>query len=208
MPVRGRGYPRLIERPAAQGEAYWAGTLAGAGSFCCESCGYAVALHELDEIPVCPVCHGGPFKRASLFGRGAALGPSRAPEVESPEWLPEVRETLPASGHFLAWDDDSGPQVRPIEGEWTRVGRSLAADIRFDDPTVSRRHALVLREGEGVRVLDDRSLNGVFVDGERVESHDLSDGDEVAVGRFRLYYMRAHAQGRDGADNRIGHAVS
>ncbi len=53
--------------------------------------------------------------------------------------------------------------------EWTRVGRSLAADVRFDDPTVSRRHALIVRQPDGVRVLDDRSLNGVFVNGERIE---------------------------------------
>ena len=206
--MRGAATLDIIGKPTDQAEAYWSGTLAGAGSFQCESCGYAVALQELDEIPVCPHCHGGPFKRASLFGRGAALEPYNGHELESPEWLPEVRETLPASGHFLAWDDDSGPQVRPIEEEWTRVGRSLSADIRFDDPTVSRRHALVHREGEHLRVLDDRSLNGVFVGGKRVEWHDLSDGDEIAVGRFRLYYMRSHPQGRDGADNRIGHAVS
>jgi pSer/pThr/pTyr-binding forkhead associated (FHA) protein len=44
----------------------------------------------------------------------------------------------------------------------TKIGRSLTADIRLDDPTVSRRHALVCIQREGVRVLDDRSLNGVF----------------------------------------------
>ncbi len=45
--------------------------------------------------------------------------------------------------------------------------------MRFDDPTVSRRHALVVRQPDGVRVLDDRSLNGVFVNGERVEGRLL-----------------------------------
>ena len=53
--------------------------------------------------------------------------------------------------------------------EWTRIGRSLAADVRFDDPTVSRRHALIVRQPDGVRLLDDRSLNGVFVNGARVD---------------------------------------
>jgi pSer/pThr/pTyr-binding forkhead associated (FHA) protein len=73
--------------------------------------------------------------------------------------------------------------------EWTRIGRSLAADIRFDDPTVSRRHALIVRQPDGVRVLDDRSLNGVFVNGERVEWRTLEDGDEILVGRYRLSYL-------------------
>ena len=64
-------------------------------------------------------------------------------------------------------DDDV--RVFALQREWTRIGRSLAADIRFDDPTVSRRHALIVRQPDGLRVLDDRSLNGVFVNGERVE---------------------------------------
>ena len=57
----------------------------------------------------------------------------------------------------------------PLTREWTRIGRSLAADVRFDDPTVSRRHALIVRHPDGVRLLDDRSLNGVFVNGARVD---------------------------------------
>jgi pSer/pThr/pTyr-binding forkhead associated (FHA) protein len=61
--------------------------------------------------------------------------------------------------------------------------------VRFDDPTVSRRHALIVRQADGVRVLDDRSLNGVFVNGERVEWSVLKDGDEILVGRYRLYFL-------------------
>jgi pSer/pThr/pTyr-binding forkhead associated (FHA) protein len=85
-------------------------------------------------------------------------------------------------------------RVAPLEREWTRVGRSLAADVRFDDPTVSRRHALIVRQADGVRVLDDRSLNGVFVNGERVEWRVLSDGDEIVVGRYRLHFLEAVEQ--------------
>ena len=74
--------------------------------------------------------------------------------------------------------------------EWTRIGRSLAADVRFDDPTVSRRHALIVRHPDGVRLLDDRSLNGVFVNGARVDGRTLQDGDEIIVGRYRLSFIR------------------
>ena len=79
--------------------------------------------------------------------------------------------------------------VVALTREWTRIGRSLAADLRFDDPTVSRRHALVVRQADGVRVLDDRSLNGVFVNGQRVEWHVLKDGDEILVGRHSLRFI-------------------
>ena len=78
---------------------------------------------------------------------------------------------------------------RSSSREWTRIGRSLAADVRFDDPTVSRRHALIVRQPDGLRVLDDRSLNGVFVNGERVEWSTLADGDEVVIGRHHLHFI-------------------
>ena len=94
-------------------------------------------------------------------------------------------------GQYLAWVESGGVRVASLEREWTRVGRSLAADVRFDDPTVSRRHALIVRQADGVRVLDDRSLNGVFVNGERVEWRVLSDGDEIVVGRYRLHFLEA-----------------
>jgi pSer/pThr/pTyr-binding forkhead associated (FHA) protein len=80
-----------------------------------------------------------------------------------------------------------------LRREWTRIGRSLAADIRFDDPTVSRRHALIVRQPDGLRVLDDRSLNGVFVNGERVEWSTLADGDEVVIGRHHLHFVDVQA---------------
>jgi pSer/pThr/pTyr-binding forkhead associated (FHA) protein len=54
---------------------------------------------------------------------------------------------------------------------------------------VSRRHALVVNQEEGLRVLDDRSLNGVFVNGRRMEWSPLRDGDEIAIGRHRLFYL-------------------
>jgi len=79
--------------------------------------------------------------------------------------------------------------VTALTQEWTRIGRSLAADVRFDDATVSRRHALVVSQAEGVRVLDDRSLNGVYVNGERVEWAPLKDGDEITIGRHSLFFV-------------------
>ena len=92
-------------------------------------------------------------------------------------------------GRYLAFEQDGQVIVIPVSREWTRIGRSLAADIRFDDATVSRRHALIANEAGGVRVLDDRSLNGIQVNGRRVEWSPLSDGDEIVIGRHALYFM-------------------
>jgi pSer/pThr/pTyr-binding forkhead associated (FHA) protein len=79
--------------------------------------------------------------------------------------------------------------VFELRGDWTRIGRSLAADVRLADPTKSPRHPLIVRGPDGVRLLDDRSLNGVFVNEERVEWRTLSDGDEIVVGRYRLHFV-------------------
>jgi pSer/pThr/pTyr-binding forkhead associated (FHA) protein len=80
--------------------------------------------------------------------------------------------------------------VQLAEG-WTRIGRSGAADIRLDHPTVSRRHALLVRTpGDELRALDDRSLNGLFVNGEKVDWAELDDGDELEIGRYCLYVIR------------------
>ena len=125
---------------------------------------------------------------------GQASVPLQAPaavERERPVWLQDARLGLTQPGKYLAYEESGRQVVTPLNQEWTRIGRSLAADVRFDDATVSRRHALVVSQGEGVRVLDDRSLNGVFVNGKRVEWSPLADGDEITIGRHSLYYLEA-----------------
>ena len=170
------------------------GTLAGTGSFRCSECGYVVTLVAEDALPECPGCRGASFERASLFGVDAAGRFARQPAAprhgaERDDWLERARAAAPGPGEFLAHDADGELRVLALTREWTRVGRSLAADLRFDDPTVSRRHALLVRQADGVRVLDDRSLNGVFVNGERVDWRVLRDGDEIVVGRYRLTFL-------------------
>ncbi len=171
-----------------------AGTLAGAGSFRCEECGYAIALHERDQVPECPSCGGESFRRASLFGEtDETVAP--AMEGDDADWLREAREALVSDGDYLAFDEGDRVQVVPLQDGWTRVGRSLSAHVRLDDPTVSRRHALVYRDEDGAKVLDDRSLNGVFLNGERIDLSELEDGDAIAVGRFTLHFMSLSGSG-------------
>ncbi len=170
-------------------DAFTAGTLAGAGSFHCERCGYAISLHERDVMPSCPRCDSETFARSSMFAVEDTTSWG-AQEVERPEWLQTARESLVTRGDYLAFDDGERVRIVPLQEGWTRLGRSLAAHVRFDDPTVSRRHALIHREGNAIRVLDDRSLNGVWVNGERVDWRELKDDDELTVGRFRLYLVR------------------
>jgi pSer/pThr/pTyr-binding forkhead associated (FHA) protein len=116
---------------------------------------------------------------------------SVAPETAVPQWLKDARREVEAPGRYLALRDDD-VQVFALTEGWTRIGRSVSADIRLDDPTVSRRHALIVWEDERpLRVLDDRSLNGVLVNGEAVDWGRLTDGDELTVGRYQLYLIEA-----------------
>ena len=171
-------------------ESLTSGTMAGSGSFRCQQCGYVLTLAGADTLCDCPGCGGHDFTRASLFSTGRfARSPSTPEPAERRSWLIGARELVEEPGEYLAFDEGSRVRLVPLTREWTRVGRSLAADVRFDDPTVSRRHALIVRQPDGVRVLDDRSLNGVFVNGERVEWSTLKDGDEILVGRYRLYFL-------------------
>lgn len=92
-------------------------------------------------------------------------------------------------GDHLVYSDGKELRVHRIVGEWTHIGRSISSEIRFEDPTVSRRHALVVRRPDGLKVVDDRSLNGVYVGGERVEIHPLSSGDCIQVGRHSIHFV-------------------
>jgi hypothetical protein len=124
--------------------------------------------------------------KTGAVGGGALSQPE---PVDGDAWLKDAREQLSEPGEYLAYEDSGALKTVALTREWTRIGRSLAADVRFDDPTVSRRHALVVRQADGVRVLDDRSLNGVFVNGSRIEWKVLEDGDEILVGRYRLRFL-------------------
>lgn len=112
-------------------------------------------------------------------------------EISATSWLSKAREMLPGPGRYIALcKEEDEIEIFTIKWGWTRIGRSAAADIRLDDPSVSRRHALIVSEQpDTLRVLDDRSLNGVFLNGELVDWGRLADGDELAIGRYRLFAL-------------------
>jgi predicted RNA-binding Zn-ribbon protein involved in translation (DUF1610 family) len=178
-------------------DSYTTGTLAGAGSFRCQECGFHVALRILDHIPECPRCGESEFARTSMFD--VSEPDTSDLHDDNTEWLEAVRDGIDGVGQYLVFRDGDRVSVTPVAQEWTRIGRSIAADMRLDDPTVSRRHALVCRQAGRVRVLDDRSLNGLFLNGERVEWHDLDDGDELVIGRYKLHFIDIRVGSRQSA---------
>ena len=100
-------------------------------------------------------------------GRSAAQVASLAPG----------RYLLTEGGHAFALNPDV-----------THVGRGLRNDVRLDDHTVSARHAILVARTTGLRIMDDRSTNGTIVNGRRVDTAELHDGDVVVLGRAVLTY--------------------
>ncbi len=93
-----------------------------------------------------------------------------------------------------------------LDSDLTLIGRHPDSDIFLDDVTVSRRHAEFYRQGGRFTVRDVGSLNGTYVNRERIEALDLSGGDEVQVGKFRLVFLlgpRSQA-GHDGGGAQVG----
>ena len=85
-----------------------------------------------------------------------------------------------------------------LDGEVTALGRHPDSDIFLDDITVSRRHAEITRSDRGYEVRDAGSLNGTYVDHERVELAPLRDLNEIQIGRFVLTFVLGSGQSREG----------
>lgn len=92
-------------------------------------------------------------------------------------------------GEYLAVEDGTEVVVLPVPDGVLHIGRSTAG-LTLDDSTVSRRHALLVHDHDGTHVLDDRSLNGLVVNGRRVNAATLRDGDDIELGHVRLHYLR------------------
>jgi pSer/pThr/pTyr-binding forkhead associated (FHA) protein len=98
----------------------------------------------------------------------------------------------PAPGRYLAVQDGGEIVLFALgdrDGRRLRIGRSPASDILLEDPSVSRRHAVIVHRGGRAVLLDDRSLNGLFVNGARVGEAVLNDGDTIMIGHVSLRYV-------------------
>ena len=77
----------------------------------------------------------------------------------------------------------------PLDGDRLTIGRRPDSDVFLDDVTVSRDHALLVRRGGDYYLDDCGSLNGTYVNRRRVDSHRLTDGDELQIGKYKLAFF-------------------
>jgi pSer/pThr/pTyr-binding forkhead associated (FHA) protein len=94
-----------------------------------------------------------------------------------------------APGRYIEVQGPDETLLIPLAEGVTHIGRGLAADLHLDEASVSRRHAILVNRGPGVRVLDDRSSNGTQVNGRSVTQADLKNGDVLVLGRVVLRFL-------------------
>jgi hypothetical protein len=158
----------------------------------CTQCGQ----QNPDDSKFCARC-GAPLTVPASPGMGTAeqtttISMSGLETTEEHgEELAEVGvETLPTGTALLVVK--RGPNAGSrflLDKDVTTAGRHPESDIFLDDVTVSRRHAEFHRSGDQFRVRDVGSLNGTYLNRERIEEAALSGGDEVQIGKFRLVYF-------------------
>lgn len=116
-----------------------------------------------------------------------------------PEEHAAVAALPPTSALLLMQRGPSAGARFLLDADRTTAGRATDADIFLDDVTVSRKHVEFLRDAEGFLVRDVGSLNGTYVNRERIERAVLRPGDEVQIGKFRMTFHPSPARGATAA---------
>jgi hypothetical protein len=100
-----------------------------------------------------------------------------------------ISPRLAPRGRYLALQQGDDTRLIRLETNITHVGRGLTSDLRFEHQHVSRTHALVVRHGRVVRVLDNRSTAGTYVNGRRVVATNIQNGDVIRIGPVVMQYI-------------------
>ena len=111
---------------------------------------------------------------------------------ESGEYQPvDLAEMVEAEGAVLVIRSGGGRSGESftVDDDRMSIGRAPDATVFLDDVTVSRNHALLVRRRDGLFIDDLGSLNGTYVNRRRIESHQLADGDEIQIGKYKLSYL-------------------
>ncbi len=131
---------------------------------------------------------------ATITFGAPAKGAEHAEERSLNEADAAAVDALPAGSALLVVQ--RGPSAGSrflLDTEVVAAGRHPESEIFLDDVTVSRRHAEFRRGPQGYTVADVGSLNGTYVNRDRIDEVVLQGGDEVQIGKYRLVYFASHA---------------
>ena len=141
-----------------------------AGSNFCSSCGAALEPQRDD--------------RTITF---EAIDPAADPTGEEVAF--SLDELPDDTGMLIVKRGDNAGSKFALQRELTTAGRHPDSDIFLDDITVSRRHVEISRTPAGYVVRDVGSLNGTYLNRERIEESTLNNGDELQIGKFKLVFF-------------------
>ena len=146
----------------------------------------------------CPECGFANPETARYCTRCGALISAQDPaagetQAMSPEELAEASgiglEGLEAPALVVRSGGRAGESFHPTKAQ-TTIGRSPDCDVFLDDVTVSRKHAVLVRDDDGgFRIEDQGSLNGTFLNRKRIDAAKLENGDELQIGKYRLTFI-------------------
>jgi pSer/pThr/pTyr-binding forkhead associated (FHA) protein len=149
----------------------------------CTNCGHRNA----ESSNFCSSCG------AALTGGDDSTITIRAVEAEAPgtdeELVVNFEEVPEGAGVLVVRRGPNAGSKFLLDRPITQIGRHPESDIFLDDITVSRRHAELVRSGEGYTLKDAGSLNGTYLNRERVDESHLENGDEVQIGKFKLVFL-------------------
>ena len=148
----------------------------------CSRCGHP----NKDDAKFCAQC-GAPLQGEPTL----SLTPVEAEDDASEEFPFPHDELHSGQALLLVKRGPNAGSTFLLENERTTTGRRPDSDVFLDDVTVSRNHARIERRGDSFFVQDDGSLNGTYVNGERVEETKLASGDEIQIGMFKLVFFAA-----------------
>ena len=116
-------------------------------------------------------------------------------EITDEEFTVTLDELPEGTGMLVVKRGPNAGSKFLLDASVTRAGRHPNSEIFLDDITVSRRHAEIVREDNGYRVRDVGSLNGTYLNRERIDEASIGNGDELQIGKFKLVFFGSSAQG-------------